>query len=151
MSGGGASHAATDIYGSNMAGFHFAVAASANDDIRGTDQDDYLNGAFGYDSLSGGAGDDYLVGGTRKDTLTGGAGSDTFLLRMGDDLDTITDFTFGAGGDTIIFSGNTGVTSASGLVFTQNGADVSIRYGSNSTVILTGLRAVRHRPHELRI
>jgi Ca2+-binding RTX toxin-like protein len=138
VSAGGSSHAATDIYGSNDVGFHFAVASSANDDIRGTDQDDYLNGAFGYDKLSGGAGNDYLVGGMRKDTLTGGSGSDTFLLRMGDDLDTITDFAFGAGGDTLIFSGNVAVKSASDLVFTQNGADLYIRYGSNSTVILVG-------------
>lgn len=136
VSGGGSSHAATDIYASNTAVFHFAVASSANDDIRGTGGNDYLNGAFGYDSLSGGAGNDYIVGGTRKDTLTGGSGSDTFLLRMGDDLDTITDFTFGAGGDMIIFSGNAAVANASSLVFTQNGSDLYVRYGSNSTVIL---------------
>jgi hypothetical protein len=68
--------------------------------------------------------------------MTGGAGSDTFMLRMGDDLDKITDFTFGVGGDTLIFSGNPVVTSIANLKFTQIGADLGIKYGVNSTVIL---------------
>jgi hypothetical protein len=138
VSGGGASHAATDIYGSNDVAINYAVGSTANDVIHGTDAADYLNAGFGYDTILGGAGDDYIVGGTRKDTMTGGEGSDTFLLRMGDDLDTITDFTFGVDGDTIIFSGNAAVTSMANLTFTQNGADLYVRYGSNSTVILAG-------------
>lgn len=138
VSGGGASHAATDIFGGNNVEFSYAVGGTANDVIHGTNGNDYLNAGFGYDTILGGAGNDYVVGGTRKDTMTGGEGADTFLLRMGDDLDTITDFTFGVGGDTIIFSGNAGVTSLANLTFTQNGADLYIRYGSNSTVILAG-------------
>ena len=136
VSGGGPSHAPTDIYGANSVGFSTAVASTANDDIRGTSGDDYLNAGFGYDSLSGGDGNDYLVGGTRKDMMTGGSGSDTFLLRMGDDLDTITDFSFGVDGDTLIFSGNMAMASAGDLTFTENGGDLYVRYGSNSTVIL---------------
>jgi len=136
FSGGGTAHAATDIYGSNSVAFSTAVASTANDDIRGTTGDDYLNAGFGYDSLDGGDGNDYLVGGTRKDLMTGGNGSDTFLLRMGDDLDTITDFTFGPDGDILIFSGDAAVTSAADLTFAENGSDLYVRYGSNSTVIL---------------
>ena len=138
VSGGGTSHAATDIYGSNDATFNYAVGSTANDVIHGTNANDYLNAGFGYDTILGGSGDDYIVGGTRKDTMTGGDGADTFLMRMGDDLDTITDFTFGVDGDTIIFSGNPAVTSMSNLTFTQTGADLYVRYGSNSTVILAG-------------
>ncbi len=138
VSGGGTSHAATDIFGDNAVAFNYAVGSTANDVIHGTDTNDYLNAGFGYDTILGGGGDDYIVGGTRKDTLTGGEGSDTFLLRMGDDLDTITDFTFGVDGDTIIFSGNAAVTSMANLTFTQNGVDLYVRYGSNSTVILAG-------------
>ena len=78
------------------------------------------------------------MGGTRRDVLTGGNGADTFLFRMGDDLDTITDFTFGAGGDTLMFSGNNAVSSMANLTFTQNGENLYLRYGVNSTVILLG-------------
>jgi hypothetical protein len=70
--------------------------------------------------------------------ITGGNGADTFLLRMGDDLDTIKDFTFGLDGDTLIFSGNAAVSSIANLTFTQNGEDLYVRYGVNSTVILQG-------------
>ncbi len=107
-----------------------------NDTIYASDDGAYLNGKFGYDTLNGGNGDDFLVGGTRKDTLTGGLGSDTFLFRMGDDLDTITDFEFGAGGDTLIFAANPSVAEFSDLTLRQSGNDVKIRYGSNSTVII---------------
>lgn len=138
VSGGGASHAATGIFCSNDVAFNYAVGSTANDVIHGTDANDYLNAGFGYDTILGGGGGDYIVGGTRKDTMTGGDGADTFLLRMGDDLDTITDFTFGVDGDTIIFSGNAAVTSMANLTFTQNGANLYVRYGSNSTVILAG-------------
>ena len=136
VSSGGASHAATDIYGENSVVFTHGEASSNNDVIYGADGGAYLNGKFGYDTLVGGAGDDFIVGGTRKDTLTGGDGSDTFLFRMGDDLDTITDFQFGADGDVLIFSANMAVDSFDDLVITQVGDDVRIRYGSNSTVVL---------------
>ncbi len=136
VSHGGKSHPYTDIYATNDVQFHFAVGASANDTVFGTAAGDYLNGGGGADKLNGGDGNDYLVGGLKKDVLTGGTGSDTFLLRVGDDLDRITDFTFGAGGDTIVFAGNPKVTSMAKLVFTQNGDDLYIKYGVNGTVIL---------------
>ncbi len=139
ISGGGISHAATDIWGNNAIEMQYAVGSTANDTLQGTSGNDYLNAGFGYDVLRGGDGSDYLVGGTRRDVMSGGAGADTFLLRMGDDLDTISDFTFGVGGDTLIFSGNVAVTSTANLTFTQNGEDLYVRYGSNSTVILQGV------------
>jgi serralysin len=104
--------------------------------MRGTAGNDYLNGKGGADRINGGLGDDFIVGGLKRDVMTGGAGHDTFLLKMGDDLDKITDFTFGAGGDRLIFSGNSAVTSMANLKFTQTGADLYIKYGLNSTVIL---------------
>ena len=138
VSPGGANHAATNIYGGNKVEFHYAVGSSARDNIRGTSGNDYLNGGAGADTIKGGAGDDYIVGGLKRDVLTGGAGHDTFLFKMGDDLDKITDFTFGVGGDTLIFSGNSAVHSMADLKFTQVGADLNVRYGLNSTVVLQG-------------
>lgn len=136
VSHGGKNHPYTDIFATNQVQFHFAVGASAADTIYGTSANDYLNGGGGADKIYGGAGDDYIVGGLKRDVLTGGAGHDTFLFKMGDDLDKITDFTFGVGGDTIIFAGNAKVTSMANLVFTQTGADLYVKYGVNSTVIL---------------
>jgi Ca2+-binding RTX toxin-like protein len=136
VSHGGTNHAYTNIYGKNGVEFHYAVGASNVDDMRGTAGNDYLNGKGGADRINGGLGDDFIVGGLKRDVMTGGAGHDTFLLKMGDDLDKITDFTFGAGGDRLIFSGNSAVTSMANLKFTQTGADLYIKYGLNSTVIL---------------
>jgi Ca2+-binding RTX toxin-like protein len=136
VSHGGKNHPYTNIYSTNQVQFHFAVGASAADDIRGTSANDYLNGGGGADKINGGAGDDFIVGGLKRDVLTGGAGHDTFLFKMGDDLDKIVDFIFGAGGDTIIFAGNSALQSMANLKFTQNGADLYIKYGVNSTVIL---------------
>ncbi len=136
VSHGGTNHASIDFYADNLISFKYGVGSSGKDDIRGTSGNDYLNGRGDADVLKGGAGNDYLVGGLKRDVMTGGAGQDTFLLRKGDDLDKITDFTFGAGGDTLIFSGNSTVTSMANLVFTQNGADLYVKYGGNSTVIL---------------
>ena len=138
VSQGGTNHASTNIYPANSVEFNYAVGSAANDEIHGTAGSDYLNAAFGYDTIMGGGGQDYIVGGTRRDVMEGGTGSDTFLLKMGDDLDRITDFAFGADGDTLIFAGNAAVISTANLTFTQNGADLYVRYGANSTVILAG-------------
>ena len=136
VSHGGTNHASVNFYTGNQITFKYAVGAGAKDDIRGTSGNDYLNGKGNADKINGGAGDDFIVGGLKRDVLTGGSGHDTFLLRKGDDLDKITDFTFGVDGDTIIFAGNSKVTSMANLVFTQTGADLYVKYGVNSTVIL---------------
>ncbi|MEP0940106.1 MAG: hypothetical protein ABJH63_14345 [Rhizobiaceae bacterium] len=134
LSAGGTNHALTDMSANDIS-FQTAIASNRNDTLLGSDEGSLLDAGFGYDTLIGGASDDVLIGGTRMDLMTGGGGDDTFLLVMGDDLDTITDFEF-ASGDTIIFSNNPDVTAADDLTITAEGHDIRIRYGSNSTVIL---------------
>ena len=73
-------------------------------------------GGAGNDILNGGAGDDTLTGGAGADTLEGGSGSDSFVFLKGDaaSVDTISDFTTGAGGDHLDFSSlltDSGVTT----------------------------------------
>jgi Ca2+-binding RTX toxin-like protein len=136
VSGGGTNHAVTDIWNDNAIRFKFGVGAGNVDRMMGADTGAYLNGMGSNDTLMGGNGNDVLVGNLRRDTLTGGQGADTFVFRMGDDLDTITDMQFGAGGDTIVIMGNAAVDGFEDLVFTQDGADLRVRYGSNSTIIL---------------
>ena len=135
VSSGGTNHALTDVT-ANTITFETGIGSDGNDTITGHDQGSVLAGNGGDDTLIGGSGDDVLVGGTRRDTMTGGEGADTFLLVMGDDLDRITDFEFGVGGDTLIFSNNPSVMDADDLTITVDGDDLRVRYGSNSTVIL---------------
>ena len=136
ISGGGTDHAATDILGGNQVHLRHGEGSSGVDLIVGADGGSYLNGHGSNDVLIGGAGDDVIVGGLRRDVMTGGGGQDVFLFRMGDDLDTVTDMDFGIGGDTLVIMGNPAVDGFSDLVLTQDGADVRVRYGSNSTFIL---------------
>jgi Ca2+-binding RTX toxin-like protein len=63
---------------------------------------DVVDGGAGNDILNGQLGNDVLVGGPGNDMLSGGAGSDRFDYNaIGDGVDTISDFTRGAGGDVL--------------------------------------------------
>lgn len=135
---GGDAHANTDFYLDNSVKFGFAIGSDQNEKIFAVDTGAYLNGRNGQDTLIGGAGDDILVGGLNKDTMTGGGGSDLFLFRVGDNYDRIKDFQTGPGGDKIVISGAAAVDGIEDLQITQSGADVSVRYGANSTIILEG-------------
>ncbi len=133
---GGTVHAKTDIFGDNVVLFSSATGSDAADVIYATSMGAYLSGKGGQDTLIGSDGADVLVGGLNKDTMTGGAGSDLFLFRQGDNYDTIRDFAAGSGGDRIVVSGAAMVDDFGDLSFTQTGADLYVRYGANSTVIL---------------
>jgi Ca2+-binding RTX toxin-like protein len=87
------------------------LAGSGNDTLVGNTGDDVLLGNAGNDILQGGEGDDLLIGGSGDDTLVGGSGIDMFALEAGDEgtttspaVDTISDFTLGAGGDVLDLS-----------------------------------------------
>ena len=84
---------------------------AGDDTLSGGKGSNTLFGGAGDDSLMGGAGIDFLYGGQGNDTLEGGAGSDTFIWQSGDNgtvlnptLDTISDFSAGAGGDKLDLS-----------------------------------------------
>ncbi len=139
VSGSGSNHAAIDPFAENTITFGNVEGANRNDIMHANDDGVYMNGKYGYDTLIGGAGDDYLVGGTLLDSLTGGDGSDTFLLRVGDGLDYITDMEFGIGGDTIIFSDNLAVDSFEDLYIYDQDGETRVRYGANATVVLEGV------------
>ena len=84
------------------------VSGDVADVLLGNDGANRLYGMRGSDTISGDAGDDFLSGGTGEDLLTGGSGNDQFEFVPGSGVDTITDFTAGAGtDDTLVLSSNT--------------------------------------------
>ena len=73
--------------------------------LTGAGGSDGLFGGGGNDTLLGGDGEDLLTGGDGNDVMTGGANVDVFDFNTPDgSLDTVTDFTAGAGGDVIDIS-----------------------------------------------
>jgi Ca2+-binding RTX toxin-like protein len=92
-------------------GDDLVFGGSGDDRLEGGDGDDVLRGGADADILQGGDGDDLLIGGSGNDALLGGAGIDIFALEAGDEgsvgtpaVDTIADFTVGAGGDVLDLS-----------------------------------------------
>nr|QIM10433.1 hypothetical protein PlAlph_3250 [uncultured Alphaproteobacteria bacterium] len=71
-----------------------------NNRIDGTNANDILSGNGGDDVIYGNEGNDFIYGGKGNDNLNGGIGNDTYLWRLGDGLDTISD---NANQDTIQF------------------------------------------------
>ncbi len=98
----GAANLGIDTY----SGFEGVIGTNFADNLTGSASDDQIRGGRGNDVLSGADGNDILVGGAGADTMSGGAGSDTFVYRSGDAsaVDTLTDFTAGAGGDVLDIS-----------------------------------------------
>ncbi|NET63873.1 MAG: calcium-binding protein [Moorea sp. SIO1G6] len=81
-------------------GNDFIDGGADNDRIGGKAGDDTLLGGTGNDQLWGNDGDDFLRGGLGNDTLTGddfsgGNGIDTFVIAVGEGIDTIVDFESG--------------------------------------------------------
>jgi uncharacterized protein YkwD len=94
-----------------------------NDVVFGGQGNDAIDGEGGSDLLTGDLGDDTLTGGFGVDVLTGGNGRDRFVLEVGRDLDTITDF----------ISGIDILQLPAGLDF----ADLSFAATGNNTLIQT--------------
>ena len=77
----------------------------------GNDFNNYLTGNLGDNILTGNAGNDTLWGGEGNDSLSGVDGDDTYVFKLGDGLDTITDYYYqyginrDGGNDTVKFEG----------------------------------------------
>ncbi len=72
---------------------NYLDGGAGNDTLKGREGSDWLDGGDGEDDLNGGAGGDILTGGAGdNDELFGGAGDDTYLLRLGDGADVVTEF-----------------------------------------------------------
>ncbi len=105
--------------------------------VDGTDNADDLTGSFRSDRLNGFKGDDTITGLKSSDLLTGGGDNDTFVINLGDGIDTVTDFSgVGTGGkatpaeltevDTVKFQGEELI--ANNMLLTQNESDLVISF-----------------------
>ncbi len=104
-----------------------AIGGNGNDIIIGNAIDNVLNGGAGNDRLEGGGG---------HDTLIGGSGSDTFVFGPHDGVDTITDFQAAAGGDVVLLSGISGVSSYADVLshLSQVGSNSVLNFGVGETL-----------------
>ncbi|MBE9098778.1 Calx-beta domain-containing protein [Vacuolonema iberomarrocanum] len=118
------------------------LAAAGNDLLRGNLGNDTLNGQGGNDTLRGGDGDDTLRGGVGNDRILGdagndlietGSGRDRIVIRRGQGLDRVTDFTDGQ--DLIALGG----IQFRKLTIQQLGNDVLVSKGTESLLILQNL------------
>jgi Ca2+-binding RTX toxin-like protein len=120
------------------------TSGAGSDTLTGGNLVDTFVSGEGDDTLVGGAGADDFRGGLGADTLTLGAGADNVILGNGDiaktattvHVDTITDFSAGAGGDQIDLSvlGIQGIMGA-----TSNNV---VAAGNMSTDVVSGTAAV---------
>ena len=127
--------------GGTVGGDDTIYGGAGNDRIGGKAGDDSLYGEAGDDQIYGDDGDDLLRGGLGNDTLvgddfSGGNGSDTFVLALGEGMDTILDFKVG---DDLI-------ALADGLMFeqlsiTQSGSNTLIDSSDVTLAILNGVDA----------
>ncbi|MBE7380097.1 MAG: phytase [Leptolyngbya sp. SIO1E4] len=109
-----------------------------NDRIGGKSGSDRLFGDAGDDQIWGDAGDDILNGGAGNDLLTGdnssgGLGNDTFILAVGEGVDTITDYA-NNGSEVDVIQ----VLGATSFEATQAGADTQIVADGETLAVLVG-------------
>ena len=98
-----------------------------------------INDASGANVLRGGAGVDTIngngtiEGGTGNDLLTGGSSSTLYVYNLGDGIDTITDYGYGAASyaDTLQFGA--GITPAS-VTLIRTGNDLTFRISETDQI-----------------
>lgn len=110
-------------------GYNMVQAGEADVSISGTEGNDMIAGNALNNGITGGAGDDILVGGRGDDALDGGAGSDSYLWRLGDGNDTISDAAGEGEGNALFFGDSVDETDIAvsrdgdDVVFTHNSSD----------------------------
>lgn len=90
-------------------------------------------GSLDRDTLILGAGNNTLIGGIGSDNLNGGAGSDTYVFKIGDGIDTITDWSQYGSSDSDTITFGEGITKED-ICFIMNNGNLLIGYSQNDTI-----------------
>ena len=109
-------------------------AKAGNDVIDAKDGNDIIYGGNGYDTLKGGNGNDTLIGGKDDDILQGGNGDDTYIYKLGDGFDSITDT---GGNDKLVFE----EIRANDLSVEKNGNDLIFKINNQED---SGIKISNH-------
>jgi Ca2+-binding RTX toxin-like protein len=122
-----------------------------NDDITGSQVDDYILDLGGRDEVTGRRGDDIVDGGGGSDEITGGLGGDILVGGVGPDeieggpgtpdgepLTTVRCFMSDESGNVVIFQGNQNMSGADGNDRLDGGRDNDLLQGKNGRNVLSG-------------
>ena len=101
---------------------------AGSDTLRGNAGDDLLDGGEGTDRLYGGAGSDTLIGGAGSDVMEGDDGDDTYVIRLGDGADQVSET---IGNDRVMFEG---LNPADVAAVERHGYHLVIRLGSGQSL-----------------
>lgn len=119
-----------------QAGDDILLGGAGDDNLKGKAGNDVLEGGAGNDRIFGDDGDDILSGGAGDDLLNGGDGADTYILALGEGIDTILGFNVGED----LISLAEGLTFGD-LSFEQVGSRTAITVGEETLALLNGVNA----------
>jgi Ca2+-binding RTX toxin-like protein len=119
------SYRITDGIASIVQTAHADLHLAPDEEIKGTDSDDFLIGTPRNDVIDAGAGNDIVYGREGNDTIYGGAGNDRLVGGAGDDI------LFGGPGNDTIFGG-----AGNDTLFGEAGND--ILYGEDGNDVILG-------------
>ncbi len=108
------------------------IGGTGNDTILGGSGPSTLLGGMGDDVLVGADGTNLLMGGRGNDFIQGGAGHDTYLVNLGDGIDTIQDVAAVGEGNRIQFGVGIARTDLT-LTHDQVARTLTIQVGSSGT------------------
>jgi len=126
-----------DADGDTYSSIEDLIGSEFQDNLRGTNGANTLEGGDGGDRLFGRNGADTLIGGTGDDVLFGGGGRDSFVFRQNDGADTISGFQDDI--DEIDFSDTN--LNFGNLAISDDGTDTTVDYGTGSVTILGTLQS----------
>jgi Ca2+-binding RTX toxin-like protein len=112
------------------------TSLEGNNNLIGGNGNDILTSGEGNDKLTGGYGDDVLTGGTGNDTLNGSYGSDTYIFKLGDGVDTLSEYSTTTTTDKDKIVLGEGITKDSLIVRREGNYNLVIEYSATDKITI---------------
>ncbi|MEP6754788.1 MAG: calcium-binding protein, partial [Chthonomonadales bacterium] len=135
------------------------IGSDGNDSIAAGFGDTFIQGTSGNNTLTGGAGDDTIRGGSGADTIEGGAGTtlaiggtghETYLFKLGEGSETISESTTSAWTDALQFGAGidpSQVTYSYGT--SANDLVIQLNSDSDSTITISNYWTATASQHQI--